>query len=1855
MAYLFMVLIQTTVALALCTVGLWAVLSFCRCRTAWIHQLAWGGVLLLGLVWVRIPISIPWNGSPFVLGQSTANVQGWNDEESTKTTVDDKTDAILRLDRPQHAVGSEEEVTINVNGFMSANTKRFPSGGDYYERYAQYMYESIPPAYQDEEASTLFTSTHVAAPIPSEPISSVWGVDEALKAGSLSGGWLVLPIIWGMVFASLLICRIVQYIRMIHIVRCAEPPDAATLRSWESLLDSLPQFRNLKPAISIRITPGNGPALVRTFSGYVLLLPRAFWDELADDLRIGVLRHELAHYVRGDIWKILFAQFVVLLHWFNPLSHFAARRFEEAIEWSVDSDTYGREADGVEHFAAAMLVLHDTVPQTYRYCPAFGRNDILRRLDNLEWLRTRRGEPILKTIIVIAFALVLLGGGIVSIRLVAQDKSLPETPSSTLVETETTSNGTESQIAMLSATDQSRLSYTSPLNHLRSSTGDMSVSERSQNIPVPHMHRKYFDAVQTKFVRVVIHATFLHSEPCFDELEFFPADSEVNLASQQGVLVSASSMLPDNEFHNISHLNDGRYGNSFSWIAAPGDVTPWVQYEFSAPKEIASLTYSRDRTGKFIDRYPMDLELQVSSDGRNWASHMRFQVDPNQVGPVDIRPMAHSDAPVFQEVPWGTRQHLFPSQFVRTTASLDNALKVDKHGLPNLALLSEVKVAVSGSLEGYSIHQASHLNDGKLGNNYSWIADQAESAWAELDLGETYWICRLAFGSDSSFLNFDRAATEFRILTQDDPMDEWKVVYRYSGEPIHRRTEFAFQPERVRRVRLVIDKTNRNDPVRIDEIEVFGRKEPISAEQVGELTSTTRFREPLSRHDLELQRAFLGEEQAWLKVAGFADIDFRLRNTNRYPVHIFPQHAMDDVLPLPAMTTAPRLDRDDDSWKGASEGSVRGTYADNWDIGPMVEQSVAAATHGDYLYLRICGNRFLSEHIAMVSVENPASRGLIVYADGQLIWKPLDARAGNVGAVKLLEGSFDSERCVFVLRLPLSCLPGYKESGLYVALGIGCRWAHPGGRPVHFFPADFSVRNTGLSASNQFVLSVVATGDTTIRLRNDGNALSENALVVPPKESREWNISADQGALGNQKELVFSDENGARFRMTLFRYDPARYAITQMDDLLVRRKAKGLETAALENELTVLKDRHQSVTSSIIRDHEAERQLLWDVRITKRNLFFNDGELAPLSRILFCKRYPFHPSHNYSDLFNSTWRPGGGVWTLDIPFLQGSLHPASAVAVKLVDAESGVIRNPVPSFDANRVYFAHRVSQEDYFRIFELDLRTGNKRRLSAEGPFHDFWPTPLPDGGMAFLSTRCKKRFICWRPQAFTLFRMEMDGSRILPLSYANLSEFAPSVMNDGRIIWTRSEYVDKGSDYGHTLWSIRQDGTMPELIFGNTIVCPQGYANAREVPDSTEICAVMISHFGDLNGPVALIDLSQGPHESKAINCITPEVPWPGYDATVETFREPFPISRDLFLVSHNPHDRFGLYVIDRFGNRELLYQDPEIDSLCAQPLQDRPTPPVLYGAIDAAQAAENKGQFFIADVYRGLEHQVERGTAKYLRICEEIGAPLRKMPDGTYQDDHDPFPKWYAGPVDIVTGAFGMPAYTAKGVIGTIPIEEDGSANFIAPAGKVLYFSLLDESKNEIQRMRSVIQLQPGEQRSCIGCHENRLSVPIRQRTIASLRKPSAPVAPPWGEGPFWFESHVQPVLDARCVSCHNETISNKIILSGTRDEESVPRSYRELLASGKVHYFDYDYQMGVPNKADPYTFGTSKSELWSILADENHTKIVLTPPEKEALKIWIDLNVPLWGDYAFRPERKTHRPQDAIRWNPTGDSK
>jgi len=1420
-----------------------------------------------------------------------------------------------------------------------------------------------------------------------------------------------------------------------------------------------------------------------------------------------------------------------------------------------------------------------------------------------------------------------------------------------------------------------------------------------------------FPEQDARFVRFVIQATSDGGAACLDELEVYGSDPARNLAlARDGGKAFASSCIQGYDIHAVPNLNDGEYGNDRSWIAA-GTGEEWAQIELRQPAKVSKVVFSRDRARQHADRVPVAFEIRLSLDGKEWrtarkvattaartAAATRFGGSPPSIPnppppPRRSRETVGVTLPKVLEPPGG-RVGLEPS----------GGILRDELGFPNLARSPQARAAASSVLAegGMPIHQIAHLNDGLTGNSRSWIS-KGEPSWAEVDLGDVYWVYKAAFGSDSSQQYGDRAATAFSILAatrygKDSQSSSWQAVHRQTGgAAVHVRTEFPFRPVQARWVRIAID-ASAGGEARIDELEVFGQKAPIPSERIEQWVAKAR--PAVARVETEelLRYAFLGEEHAWAQAFGRADLDPSLVPYNGR-VKEYPRHVGDDRIPLPPLPSAPKLNGalDDPCWAAASRGVVRVSAPTRFERGPLVNHELLAGWHGGDLFLAVRTDELLSSHIAVVSDGAWGGCGVVAWTQDGLVLNTYGRDAEDGAKSVPVEGAFNRDLTIFEMRLPLSLFPAAKERGLRVGLGLGGRYTSSVGRSIGLTFSALSVAEQEPCVSRTFrVRLAVAPGGDPVEVTSNAPGL-ENGVTLAAGQSKVIAIPARRGAIGSEFDLAVS-ESGREYALHLFRYDPLERTLTLMGDLIGRLAAKGLDVASERGELSRLRERQESLLAAATPDLAAERKLFFEARVAKRRLFFRDPDLCSPSldsssvirhsslglKLLFVARHPFLPSHIYTDYTDAPFRPGGGIYTLEIPRRDGRLEPAEAKLTRLFEAKGGIARNPVATFDLRTIFFGHRPSADGYYHITAMNADGSNLRQIT-DGPYHDFYPCPLPDGGVAFISTRCVARVFCFRGGSSVLFRMNPDGSDIRPLSLASLSEWAPSVMRDGRILWTRWEYIDKGADFGQTLWAIRPDGSHPEHVFGNTIIQPNGYASGHDVPGTGEIACTLVSHFGDINGPIALLDIHKGRFNPKAITSLTPEVPWPGMWPRSECFRDPVPLARDYFLCSHAPLDRFGLYVIDRFGNREFLHFDPTYGCMCPQLLRPTAAPPPLIASqlvatsgsplpkapipsggyqvpppLVASQLQEfgvrasartpaseeegyglkaalpTRGEFILLDVYRGLEPRVARGTVKYLRVVEEVRHEIEMLPNGEYRKDHADFMKWYASPVDVVSSPYGWPSYTAKASHGLVPVEEDGSAHFYAPAGKVLFFQVLDKDFNELQRMRSVVQLQPGEVRGCIGCHENRSEAPPVQVAAALRRPPREPEPPTWGAEPFAYERVVQPVLDAKCVRCHNQDPKAKLDLRGTLDANRVPASYRGLLSRGWVHVIDCGWNSAGCEKRDPLTFGTLKSRLWPLLA-AGHYDVKLTADELLRLKTWIDLNCPLWPDYIERSRR------------------
>ncbi|MFV2069498.1 MAG: hypothetical protein ACC645_21240, partial [Pirellulales bacterium] len=764
-------------------------------------------------------------------------------------------------------------------------------------------------------------------------------------------------------------------------------------------------------------------------------------------------------------------------------------------------------------------------------------------------------------------------------------------------------------------------------------------------------------------------------------------------------------------------------------------------------------------------------------------------------------------------------------------------------GTDNLAAAKQGAKATAGScLAGYREHSIEHLNDGRYGNQYSWIAATTGTEWAQIELPKGATVSKVVFSRDRTGRYADRVPIKFDLLLSLDGA-KWQKVKSVTGIVTGvargRHAASGFVPPPPPPPRLAGAGHDKSGPSGVE-------LDPAAAD----LTPAYR---------KLLEDAFLAEEHAWLKTSGHADLSSRLVPYNGR-IKEYPRHAPDDSLPLPPLPVVPTLDGriDDDCWQAASRGMVRVAYPYDFQLGPLVETAVMAGHDASALYLAVTTDRVLSSHVAVLSAGDGRGRGVVVWEGEGLHFRTYTADGSLKRSIQLAGAASEDLTC-FEFRLPLELFADCRRQGLRVGLGMGGKHTRPEGRAVKFSFAPFAIAQTGSCVDRTFRVRLMAAdqADDTVTLSGNVPRLAAG-LTLRPGQSETLSIPAD-GPIGAEFSLVIEQEGGERFSLRMLRYDPLARTLALAEGIVDRMAKEGQETDPPRRALARLRRLHDALQSAGEPDQAAQRRAFFAARLWKRRLLLRAPDLNQLEKILFVKRHAFEPSHNYSVLLDSRYRPGGGVFVLAIPRHDGILQPARAELTRLFDAEGGIARNPVATFDATRVYFGYRPSVEGYFHIQEMDRDGGNVKRLTS-GPFHDYWPCPLPDGGLAFISTRCRARFICWRPQAAVLFRMNADGRDIRPLSFANLTEWGPSVMSDGRIIWQRSEYVDKGADFSHTLWAIRPDGTHPELIFGNDIIQPNGYANGREVPCTGEVLCTLISHFGDLNGQLALLDPSQG-----------------------------------------------------------------------------------------------------------------------------------------------------------------------------------------------------------------------------------------------------------------------------------------------------------------------------------------------------------------------------------------------------------
>jgi hypothetical protein len=711
------------------------------------------------------------------------------------------------------------------------------------------------------------------------------------------------------------------------------------------------------------------------------------------------------------------------------------------------------------------------------------------------------------------------------------------------------------------------------------------------------------------------------------------------------------------------------------------------------------------------------------------------------------------------------------------------------------------------------------------------------------------------------------------------------------------------------------------------------------------------------------------------------------------------------------------------------------------------------------------------------------------------------------------------------------------------------------------------------------------------------------------------------------------------------------------------------------NELASLRTEAEKTA---VTETQLRRTLFDRVCQIRRQIAFSNPLLS-FDSLLFLKRHRSIYDHCCDQFYGITQRPGGGLFVLSDPFgsrpvVRDLLKQSVVANGRLKDqtlsvgpkrqwrlsfdglgnlsgdaTEGGSFLSPDLSYDGRTVMFAYveceggkghdhhtdptrgHWAQGRSYHLFGVNV-DGTRLRQLTDGTWNDFDPCFMPSGRVAFISERRGGYLRCGRVcPTFTVFDMADDGSDIRCLSFHETNEWNPSVNHDGLLLWTRWDYVDRHGCTAHHPWVMTPDGRDPRAVHGNFSLRPlrpDMELDVRAISGSHRLVGVAAPHHGQAFGSLIVIDPSLPDDDAMGpVRRLTPEIGFPESQGGSESYGSPWPLSEDYYLCAFEPttsaHGLYGLYLVDSFGNRELIYRDPDIACHNPIPIQARPRPPIVPEIAQRVPASEPAtGTISIANVYESQQPWPARTKIKALRVYQAL--PM-SVPSGDPPHETGIRIPQSQDSVNI-----------ARAVLGTVPVEADGSAHFTVPARRELFFQALDETGLALTSMRSATQLQPGEHLTCQGCHEPRRHAPVvPSQTPLALRRAPSPLQPDVdGTSPFSYPRLVQPVLDRNCVACH------------AKSPDKAPRLDSAPLPYGRAHYFasylsltpkfgffDYggrDFGDAKWYRTTPGAFGARASRLYSML-QAGHHDVNLSTEDSHRLTVWLDSCSLFYGVY------------------------
>jgi len=631
-----------------------------------------------------------------------------------------------------------------------------------------------------------------------------------------------------------------------------------------------------------------------------------------------------------------------------------------------------------------------------------------------------------------------------------------------------------------------------------------------------------------------------------------------------------------------------------------------------------------------------------------------------------------------------------------------------------------------------------------------------------------------------------------------------------------------------------------------------------------------------------------------------------------------------------------------------------------------------------------------------------------------------------------------------------------------------------------------------------------------------------------------------------------------------------------------------------------IRSRH-AVRAKALRDLYAKQ----DEALRRQEIARRADAAARLARlgvteIVFAERHPGRDlsGHYYANFGYSCCDPTRWLHGADGGRLSRLNVRTGEVTVLLEDAR-GAVRDPQVHYDGERILFSYRRAGGHHYNLYEI-RSDGTHLRQITRGPWDDIEPAYLPDGDIVFCSTRCKRYIGCWLAPSATLHRCNPSGGSIRMLSSGAFTENTPAVLPDGRVLYTRWEYVNRDAVSFHHLWTMNPDGTNPMVYFGNQR--PGGvFIDAQPIPGTDRVVLIHSPGHGrnEHVGQVATAGVRAGPNARSEMRQVSRR----------GDMRDPYALSEDAFLVARGSQ----VLMMDGAGRTEVLHTGERMVHE-PRPLMKRPRQRVIGRRTDLT---ETTATLVLADVYVGRSMAgVRRGSIHKLLVLEQLPKPANFHGGGSQPIGHG------------VTS-------TLKRILGTVPVEPDGSACFEVPPLRSLYVALLDAHDLSVKQMRSFVTLHPGETLGCVGCHERRALAPGGGHTPMALRRAPSRIEPIAGVPDIIdFPRDVQPVLDRHCLRCHNaRDRKGGVVLSGDRGPV-FSLSYYELLLHWQVKDTGGDpahgsgRQLGTDRPYSTHSFASPV--MWKI--DRHHNKVRLSPRERDVIRLWIDTNTQYAGTYA-----------------------